>query len=498
MSFDYELKSLYAPLNEYISTHNTLSFLEFNYQTSNNISLFLSSSTKINIDEVSETVEMINKTMGSINRIFLKPIIHLKEHSTVVPIETCRTIDHRTIVHLAMHSEIWQNIKDGEVLPRKLLTRTYSDNYSIYENIVFAYTVNQVLNFIKHNVHLMKDLLDNSQSIQINYLDKQEHVQYFLALANLHTSYIKNYDRDAQRLIALLENLLNVNDVLLSKRHRPVYKNNYKKARHIILKSTNILNMQRDYHRVYKLAKYFQTNKINHVDIIQEDKEFEQYFYDYCLSLLIFSTSNFSFIADKDALIDFNNVNINFDFKTYKLNIKNFNNIGFALTFNKDKEYKILLLSYQDKIEKETSEIFEKYKNDFNSIYFLIPYYNNDDRFIYLSINNLNSFRRIQQILLKGMVYSNIEFDICPFCGEKLTKNKSTYICKHCLTKIEKKHCPTTNQDYFETSIYKFSTKNADEETKIDLETHQHYRNITKIATSDSFICPCCHKVHKD
>ena len=198
MELDYDLKALYKPLNEYLKENKEISFLEFDYQTGNNITLFLSTSSNVDIDDVSKVEMAILKTMLSIKRIFQKPFIHLVEHDSLVPIEACRTIDNKTITYLSMHSENWQDIKDDEVLPRKLLTRIYRDNYSIYENIVFAYTVNLILNYIRKNIHLMKDLLDNSQSIEVNYFEKLDHLQYYLALAILHileiiTRMLKKY-----------------------------------------------------------------------------------------------------------------------------------------------------------------------------------------------------------------------------------------------------------------------------------------------------------------
>lgn len=493
---EYDLKTLYKPFNDYIVSLDNISILDFDYQTGNNIILFLSSSNTLDIDEVARIKSVIAKTMPSIKRIFAKPIIHLDEHNSIVPIEACRTIDNKTITYLAIHSELWQDIKDEEVLPRKLLTRIYKDNYSIYENILFAHTVNQILSYLRFNLHIMKDLLDSSQSVEINYLDKLDHINYYIALAKLHTSYIRNYDKDVQKVLDLLDNLLSINTELTCRLHRPVYKKNYKKASHITLKSTNILNMQRDYHQVYKLAKFFLKEKIDQRTNYIIDEEFEKIYFNYIAALSIFATTNFNFTYNKDEMIDFKDVNCNFKMKTYSLNIKNVSELSaLSFTFYCDKEYKILLIPFNNKIvadEKKMQELSELY----NAIYFASPFYSNDDKSIYLSINNLNSFRRLQQLLLKGMIYSSTNFEICPFCGEKLSKIKDEYFCRHCFTKISKRHCDIKDEDYYETSIFKFSKKVNDDDEKIDTESYLHYRNITKIASKDSFICPCCHKVH--
>ena len=78
-SIDNSLLSLYRPLNEFLKEHKKISFLEFDYQTGNNINLFLSSANSVNIDEVYSIFEKINRTIPSIERIFKKPVIHLKE-----------------------------------------------------------------------------------------------------------------------------------------------------------------------------------------------------------------------------------------------------------------------------------------------------------------------------------------------------------------------------------------------------------------------------------
>ncbi|MDY3907439.1 MAG: zinc ribbon domain-containing protein [Candidatus Enterosoma sp.] len=497
-SIDNSLLSLYRPLNEFLKEHKKFSFLEFDYQTGNNINLFLSSANSVNIDEVYSIFEKINRTIPSIERIFKKPVIHLKEEEDIVPTEACRTIDNKTITHLAMHPENWQDIKDEQAVPRNLLTRIYLDNYSIYENVLFVNTVNNILSFLKMNIRMMKDLLDNSSTIQMNYLDKADHLQFYLALAKLHTSYVRNFNKDAIKAIKLINSLLDCQKRISCQLNRPIYRRNYKLAKNVKLKSTNILNMQKDYHRMFKLALFFHREKVVKEDKIIYDDEFFKSYFNYCMCLILFSSINFSFTPEDDGIIDTEQLDINLKYKSYRLNIKTIeDNEGFLLTFYKEKEYRILLLPFSKEVIENRRNLTIRHLLKYDEVNYLLPFYESRDDSIYLSINNLNSFRRIQQILLKGMIYSSIVFDVCPFCGEELQKiGHDEYFCPSCFTSIKKKHCPIEDVDYYESKIHHFSiTANKEE---IDNESYYHYRNITQIADKNSFICPRCHKVHKD
>jgi hypothetical protein len=221
--------------------------------------------------------------------------------------------------------------------------------------------------------------------------------------------------------------------------------------------------MDKNYSKVYKFLKAFKQESSQDIN---DDPDY-QYFIKF---LLIFSTINFNFESNDN--IDFDNLNINFKYNVYNLNIKSIND-NILLTFQNDTIYKILLKKFSSKQE------FMYYDELINVSD--IESANN----LFISVNNIDSFRRLQQVLLKGMIYSTRNFKICPFCGDLLIQ-ENNYFCPNCYTIIEEKIID--NNLYF---ITKIKAKNKFlpliEKTKDKflrnrlIERQFYFRNITRL-----------------
>ena len=127
---------------------------------------------------------------------------------------------------------------------------------------------------------------------------------------------------------------------------------------------------------------------------------------------------------------------------------------------------------------------------------YVTPYEGKD---LFISINNIESFRRIQQVLLRGMIYSDSKRDICPFCGGNLVERNTDYVCEKCSTLISQRICPETSKNYFITSIDNYEMSIDDTKSKwLRHRQHEsllHFRNITPLKNGE-FVCPYCKKVH--
>ena len=159
------------------------------------------------------------------------------------------------------------------------------------------------------------------------------------------------------------------------------------------------------------------------------------------------------------------------------------------ITIAKNKVYKAVIVPYF---------VTEKdYKAD--EIIIVSPFTNLQE-YEYISVNDVDSFRRIERILSRGMVYSDNEFDTCFFCGEKLKlisndDEKNEYLCSSCHTVIKENLCPVKGLSYYTTSIYGYKIR---DQIGDDTSSLLHYRNITNITKDGEIICPCCNKVHND
>ena len=256
-----KLSEQYQVLEPFMKKYKKLSYIEFDYSIVHDLTLF-TIEPDLNFEILEEQIETIVKALPAIKQIFAKPFIHLKEQNIILPVESVRIINNSTIQHISSHSELWTDIKDNEIQPAKLLTRTYEDNYGIYENIVFCNVVDTILTFTRNNLRILKELIYTNQTIEINILERVNHLNYFLALGKLHTGYSRSFDSYygvASRCLNKLQFILNT---ILPRLKQPVYKKNIKRSKLTKLHKTNILAMNKDYHQVYKLSKYFAKENI--------------------------------------------------------------------------------------------------------------------------------------------------------------------------------------------------------------------------------------------
>ncbi len=116
-----------------------------------------------------------------------------------------------------------------------------------------------------------------------------------------------------------------------------------------------------------------------------------------------------------------------------------------------------------------------------------------------ISLNDVNSFRRISKIFIKAMILLGKEQKICPQCGSKMIGDlKNGYNCsnKECGLIIKKTQCPNCRKRYWYTE-YKFP-KTFDFETdspgmRILLEENDlGFKNITNMNKEKHPICPYC------
>lgn len=471
----------YSDIYRFVSNAKPLDYQTFDHTIQSKVSLF-KSLENINLEGIENEINEIYNLIPSIKNIFAKPIIHLKEEDTIVPVEAVRVINNQTINYATRHTELFTNVNK----PTKLLTNTYQDNYTIYENIVFSRCVDYILSYTRKHIKLFKDLVYATNKINIDLLDKENHAEYFLALGKLEVSYIKTFYKYSSLALKLIDKLEFIYKTLNARLKRPIYVKCKKVKGKLVLRKTNILGMQKDYHKIYKYMKSIYNDEIEEI----KDTTLDEYI-SYVKMLIIFSIGHFNFEMKENTLIDFNNYNVDFKFKSYQLNVKEIesnNNKGILLTFEKDKIYQILLVSTLDKITVESNVDTYILSNDI------------DTKDIYISINNTDSFRRIEQILFKGMIYSTSNFDICPFCGDNLIKTEDGVLCPSCRTLIKEYEC--NNKKYYATKIYSYKSKiNVNKNSLFkerQIESLMHFRNITKIDENLNIICPICNKIEVD
>jgi predicted RNA-binding Zn-ribbon protein involved in translation (DUF1610 family) len=504
------LLTVLTPLESFLDKHPSLTPIEFDYYTDHDLILFTVepdfdfAKLKINSDKLLEA-------LPASKRILAKPIINLIDSSDVLPVETVKIINQATMQHLASHSENVANITENGITPRKLLTRIYEDDYSIYENQVFCNFLDAELHYVRKNLRALKDFIYTSETLNFNLLERVNHLSYFLALGKLHTGYIRDFEKYFSLSQVLCKKLTLIYNGIVPRLKKPVYRNNKLRNKNLHLRKTNIFLMQKDYHEIYKTYKYFLNQKLEPEEqeetLVDTARVQKDYFY-FVEALTIFALLHFNFGSNEEKKMDLKNLDSVFSYKKWNLEVKSLNNEGLLLTFSKEKTYVILLRPLAGK--KEDSMIPDSLKGiQADETLICTPfeedYLQREDEF--LSVENIDSFRRLQQLFLKGMIYSDTERKDCPFCSGQLSydKKRKSYECPDCRTLIREETCPETGKKYFvsEISAMKKNKILSIDFKKEDMWLYQrkvegamYYRNITKIDGSLQIICPHCGKIH--
>ena len=506
----FELAKGYEIIEEFISKYNKTNYINFDYNIVHKFTLFLVD-PDFDFEKLESQIERISKTLPHIKQIFAKPVLHLIERDVIQPIEAVKKINNDTMNHIARHSELWDDLTKDGIKPLKLLTRQYQDNYGIYENLVFCKTIDDILYFVRKYIKILKNFNYVNQTMEFDLLQRANHLNYFLALGKLHTGYVRNFDKYYVVSKHCLQGLTNIYNTIIPRLKRPVYKKN--KQRPTKLKKTNILAMHKDYKHIYALEKYFVSNKMD-INLEINDKSvisLEKNYYDFCTILSVFAVGHFNFKCSEDAVIDYNKLNLDFAYKKWKLSLKHQKIAGhktICITIHKDKEYRVILVPMINTELKD--EILDQvYDNDdADEFVACFPYEKNsyDIDECCLDISNLESFRRIQQYVLKGMVYSDTERKECPFCDHVLIpgEKEGTYECESCRTLITDTVCPNKNEPYsfidiigYEKEVHDIEKYRGEEWLYYrKLEAMLHYRNITRIDDEGEVICPICNRKH--
>jgi uncharacterized Zn-finger protein len=503
------LETLLSPVSAFLRKHESLTYLEFDHATVHDLTLF-TVEPDYDFPAVREVSDRISQSLPAVKRIFAKPIINLIDADDVLPVETVRIINQDTMHHLAGHSQNVADITARGVKPRKLLTRIYEDNYGLYENLVFCNYVDETLRFVRQSLSPLRDLVYTNDILELNLLERVNHMNYFLTLGKLQTGYLRDFARYYGTAKTLYTELSAIANALQSRLYRPVYAKNKARNLKLSLKKTNIFLMQKDYHQVYKTYRYLLEKKKNQQEkVLPVDlAKLGQDYFSFVEALTLFAVGEFSFEMNPSEKISFSDLDAIFRFRKWELRVKSIENRGILISLIKDRIYRILLIPTIDPDLHEDKEgLGMKYGADESIVCtpFEEDYLTRKTSFI--SAENIDSFRRIQQMVLRAMIESDDGKKDCPFCDGDLVYDPKTdeYRCDTCRTVIRKGRCLETGEDYDytliaaqkKTGISPLSFAHGDEwlyQRKV--ESMMYFRNITPITPEGEIVCPHCGKVH--
>ncbi|MDD4388252.1 MAG: DUF2357 domain-containing protein, partial [Bacilli bacterium] len=104
----------------------------------------------------------------SIDRIISQPFSTLRYDEEIVPIEKAKKVNSTSIRHLAANSHLIKEIKDGEVIPKKILTSQSEIEYGIYENRFIMTLINRLISFLSNRYEVVKSNIESYERKHLN------------------------------------------------------------------------------------------------------------------------------------------------------------------------------------------------------------------------------------------------------------------------------------------------------------------------------------------
>lgn len=497
----------YTDYQAFAKEHVSISYKQFEASLLDGISLF-TLCEELDLDSLEQTVDRISATLPAIRRLFSRPITRLTDRDEIMPIEAVRRINNHTVTHASGHSELWDDLTPDGIKPKKLLTVGSDDDFVIYENIAFIHMVDIIRRFVSDSIRALRSMLFSDPSLSFNLLERTNHPAYFLALGKLHYGYASDhgkYDLPAQRIY---NKLLFIERVTRAAISSEVYKRCIGKDRYFKLKKTTVFRTHKDYRRVYSLLKWFSQHGLDPYGIREEsdgEPRLKEGYDTFCLMVCIFAAAHFNFRIEEAAEINFDSTSLCACFCSYQLKISTLpigEIKGVRITVTKDSTYSVILIPAPDAQTGARLCKLLPLKYDADEFVALTDE-PSDESSLCVSLYSIDSFRRIQQLLLRSLIRSADTYEVCPFCSSKQMLTPSvdgedeSHLCTYCRTIIKKKVCPTAGLPFLSTSMMGFTPPIAALSHESEsAEGLMSYRNITRINARGNPICPYCNSVH--
>lgn len=209
--------------------------------------------TKIFDEEWIKTVESY---FPSLNKIVMNPRSSVMREEAIVEIEKAKKVDSASIKHLAANTHMLREVtKEGEVIPKKILTSYAEIDYSLYENRFIMTLINRLFIFVRTRYETIKSNVESFEKrnvkLKSNFPLNETRVDIDLNITLTDESEDKEINEYNRKLLKRVEEL----DRLVTSLKTHQFMDLMKNAKRIyppILK-TNVITKNVDYHNAYLL-----------------------------------------------------------------------------------------------------------------------------------------------------------------------------------------------------------------------------------------------------
>ncbi|RJX27591.1 MAG: DUF2357 domain-containing protein [Acholeplasma sp.] len=220
-----------------------------------------------------EWIGTIESYFPSLDKITKDPKSGLKYLQEVVQIEKAKKTNSDSVRHLAQNTHLIKEIKNGDVIPKKILNTQAEVNYAIYENRFIKTLVDRLFDFVSRRYELVKTNVETYNRKYFNLdstFDLQDsNITMKIDLKIQDTISDDEVAKKNHQLLSRIQTLLKkVNGIRISP-----FMEELKNAKHIqppIMK-TSIILKNIDYNNCFNLWLYL--DKYNTLDFDVDTKE---------------------------------------------------------------------------------------------------------------------------------------------------------------------------------------------------------------------------------
>lgn len=228
----------------------------------------LNPDTEVNDDSI---IKHIDEKLQFAFNICNRPRMHLKSEIELLDIERVKRVNEQSLQHLASHSEHWLSRTLSGIKPGRMNAEVFDDDYDIYENIFFRMAIERISEFVSNERQKVERALRQNESLidwesyanQFNDYKRMELMYKLLPDYNSETECDKNLE-----YTEVFETLKSIERRILAIQ----WSGNYQKIsktkvlnRPII--PTNILNMDKNYHEIYRLWNQLDCSSVSAVAV---------------------------------------------------------------------------------------------------------------------------------------------------------------------------------------------------------------------------------------
>ena len=123
-----------------------------------------------------EWITKIEDALGAFDAVIRNPFVSIEDVDEVLPVELSKHITEKSIKHLAQHTNFILDVKDGEVVPQKILNVFHEETYLTYENKFVNTLLSRLSAFVDKRLRALNGAGGIEMDYKFDYSTEFEHL----------------------------------------------------------------------------------------------------------------------------------------------------------------------------------------------------------------------------------------------------------------------------------------------------------------------------------